>query len=355
VFSSPHHVAPRTHLLSNGNYSVMLTAAGSGYSRWRDIAVTRWREDPTCDPWGSYVFLRDVANGQVWSAGYQPVGREPDSYEVAFFEDRAEITRRDGPILTSTEILVSPEDDAEVRRVSVTNEGSRAREIELTTYAEVVLAPADADSAHPAFSKLFVQTEFIAESGALLATRRVREPAEPALWVAHVSALEGGPSAACSSKPTARAFSAAAATCAMPSPSWTRGRCRNTWARFSIPCCRCAAGCASRREKPCASRFGPASAQPRAGHRLIDKHRDMAAFERAKTLAWTQAQVQLRYLGVDFEEAQAISAHRQPGAVLRFLAAGVARHPREEPAGTLRPVAPRHLRRPAHRAGAHRR
>jgi cyclic beta-1,2-glucan synthetase len=112
-FTSPHHVAPRTHLLSNGNYSVMITAAGSGYSRWRDTAVTRWREDPTCDAWGSYVFLRDVANGQVWSAGYQPVGREPDGYEVSFYEDRAEITRTDGPIITSTEIVVSPEDDAD--------------------------------------------------------------------------------------------------------------------------------------------------------------------------------------------------------------------------------------------------
>ena len=191
--ASPRRItSPRAPIcLSNGSYSVMLTAAGSGYSRWRDIAVTRWREDPTCDPWGFYVFLRDVANGEVWSAGYQPVGREPDSYDVAFFEDHAEIARRDGSILTSTEILVSAEDDAEVRRVSVTNQGSRVSEIELTTYAEVVLAAADADSAHPAFSKLFVQTEFIAESGALLATRRVRDPADPGVWVAHVSALEG--------------------------------------------------------------------------------------------------------------------------------------------------------------------
>src|SRR5271170_3813781 len=144
---------PHTHLLSNGSYSVMLTAAGSGYSNWRDIAVTRWREDPTCDPWGYYVILRDLVGGRVWSAGYQPVGCDPDSYEAAFFEDRAEIARRDGPILTSTEILVSPEDDAEVRRVSVTNEGTQWREIELTTYAEVVLSAAAADSAHPAFSK----------------------------------------------------------------------------------------------------------------------------------------------------------------------------------------------------------
>src|ERR1700721_3504694 len=191
MFNSPHHAAPRTHLLSNGNSSVLLAAAGSGYSHWRDIAVTRWREDPTCDPWGSFGVLREVGDGEVWWARFPPPGREPERYKVAFFEDRAAITRKDGPILTSMEILVSSEDDAEVRRVSLTNEGNRTREIELTTYAEVVLATPDADSAHPAFSKMFVQTEFIAESGALLATRRARDPGEPQLWVAHVSVLEG--------------------------------------------------------------------------------------------------------------------------------------------------------------------
>src|SRR4029077_10612922 len=149
-FTSPHQALPRTHLLSNGEYSVMLTVAGSGYSRWRDIAVTRWREDPTCDPWGCYIYLRDVVDGEVWSAGYQPVGHEPDAYEALFFEDRAQITRRDGSILAVTEILVSPDDNAEVRRVSLTNQGKRTREIELTSYAEVVLAPAAADAAHPA-------------------------------------------------------------------------------------------------------------------------------------------------------------------------------------------------------------
>jgi len=87
-FDSPHDAHPRTHLLCNGRYSVMLTAAGSGYSRWRDLAVTRWREDPTCDPWGSYIYLRDGRSGEVWSVGYQPVGRDADSYEVAFFEDQ---------------------------------------------------------------------------------------------------------------------------------------------------------------------------------------------------------------------------------------------------------------------------
>ena len=126
-FSSPYQPTPRTLLLSNGSYSLMLTAAGSGFSRWRDIALTRWREDPTCDPWGSYIFLRDVFNGHVWSAGYQPIGRESECYEAAFFEDRAEIRRKDGPIRTLLEIFVSSDDDAEVRHLSLTNEGSGVR------------------------------------------------------------------------------------------------------------------------------------------------------------------------------------------------------------------------------------
>ena len=124
-FASAHQATPATHLLSNGRYAVMLTAAGSGYSRWRDLAVTRWREDATCDDCGSYIFLRDVRSGAVWSAGFQPSGAEPDAYDVAFNEDHAEFTRRDGTLTTTLDVLVSAEDDAEVRRVSITNTGSR--------------------------------------------------------------------------------------------------------------------------------------------------------------------------------------------------------------------------------------
>ena len=304
-FTSPHHVAPRSHLLSNGNYSVMITAAGSGYSRWRDNAVTRWREDPTCDPWGFYVFLRDVANGQVWSAGYQPIGHEPDEYEVSFFEDRAEITRRDGPIVTSTEILVSTEDDAEVRRVSITNTGNRVREIELTTYSEVVLTSPEADAAHPAFAKMFVQTEFIPEAGALLATRRNREPSEPLLWAAHVSVLEGEAVGGLQYETDRARFlgrgndlrSAASIIDARPLS--------NTTGTVLDPVLALRRRVRIAPNETVRVAFWMIVASSRAeALSLADKHRDTAAFDRAKTLAWTQAQVQLRYLGIDFEEAQ---------------------------------------------------
>ena len=167
---------PRTQLLSNGRYAVMLTAAGSGYSRWRDIAITRWREDATRDCWGTYIFLRDEQTENVWSAGYQPTGVEPDSYEAAFYEDHAEFIRRDRSLTTKLEVVVSSEDDAEVRRVSITNLGARARDIQVTSYAELSLTPQAADVAHPAFSNLFVETEFVSDMGALLATRRKRSP-----------------------------------------------------------------------------------------------------------------------------------------------------------------------------------
>src|SRR5262249_28307621 len=158
---SPHGPVPHTHLLSNGRYAVMLTAAGSGYSRCHDLAVTRWREDVTRDCWGQYIFLRDTQRGEVWSVGYQPTGATPDAYEAVFAEDRAEFHRRDGAISSTMEVVISPEDDAELRRISLTNLGVRAREIEVTSYAEVVLASPAADAAHPVFSNLFVQTEFV--------------------------------------------------------------------------------------------------------------------------------------------------------------------------------------------------
>ena len=169
----------------------MLTAAGSGYSLWKNIAITRWREDVTRDAWGSYIYLRDTANGRVWSAGYQPTVAQPDHYEAIFSEDRVRITRRDENVISALEVIISPEDDAEIRRLSLTNNTSRIKEIEITSYAEIVLAPMAADIAHPAFSNLFVQTEYLPQMHGLIAHRRPRLSNDPVLWAAHVLAVEG--------------------------------------------------------------------------------------------------------------------------------------------------------------------
>ncbi len=170
---------------------VMVTAAGSGFSRWNDLAVTRWREDTTRDCWGTFIYLRDVKTGDVWSAGFQPSGTEVDRYEVVYAEDRAKIMQRDRSLAITLEIVVSPEDDAELRQLTVTNLENRDREIDITSYAEVVLAPQAVDEAHPAFSNIFVKTEFVPALQTLLATRRPREPDEPQPWLAHLAAVDG--------------------------------------------------------------------------------------------------------------------------------------------------------------------
>jgi len=303
-FHSPHDPVPRTHLLSNGRYAVMITAAGSGYSRWRDLAVTRWHEDVTCDSWGTYVFLRDARSGDVWSAGYQPSGVEPDSYEVEFSEDRAEIVRRDGTVSTTLEVAVSPESAAEVRRVSISNLGIRAREIDLTSYAEVVLAPPAADAAHPAFSKLFVQTEFVTDVGALLATRRRRSLGEPEVWAAHLAVVEGETVGDVQFETDRARFLGRGHEIRTPI-SVMDGRplsCTVGTVLDPIFSLRCRVRIPPRATARVAFWTLIAASRSEALD-LADKHHDSTAFERAVTLAWTQAQVQLHHLGVGPDEA----------------------------------------------------
>jgi cellobiose phosphorylase len=178
-------------LLSNGRYTVLLTSSGSGFSRWRELAVTRWREDPTCDGWGSYVLLRDATTGAVWSAALQPCGGAPTAYDAAFTDGRAEFVRRDGTLTTTLDVAVAADRDAELRRITIANDGPTPREIALTSYAELVIGPVAADAAHPAFSKLFVQTEAVEEGGILLATRRRSSPNELEIWAAHFATTDG--------------------------------------------------------------------------------------------------------------------------------------------------------------------
>ena len=190
-FNSPHTPIPEAQLLSNGRYHVMITNAGGGYSRWKDLAVTRWREDSTCDNWGTFCYLRDVTSGEVWSSAYQPTLKRSKNYEVIFSEGRAEFRRRDHDIETYTVIVVSPEDDIELRRIRITNDSRASRTIEITSYAEVVLAPSASDALHPAFSNLFVQTEIIRERQAILCTRRPRSFDEHSPWMCHLMAVHG--------------------------------------------------------------------------------------------------------------------------------------------------------------------
>lgn len=192
VITSPDTLVPEVQLLSNGRYHVMVTNAGGGYSRWKDLAVTRWREDGTRDPWGSFCFIRDVEKGDFWSTGHQPSLQKATSYEAIFSQGRVEFRRRDEDIETYTEIIVSPEDDIEVRRVHLTNRSKAKKTIEITSYSEVVLAHAASDSSHPAFSNLFVQTEINEGQNAIRCTRRPRSHEEQPPWMFHLMKLNNG-------------------------------------------------------------------------------------------------------------------------------------------------------------------
>ncbi|HEY2435070.1 MAG TPA: glucoamylase family protein [Vicinamibacterales bacterium] len=190
-FQTPHTRSPHTHFLSNGRYTVALTHAGGGSSMWNGLSVTRRRDDRTSDAGAHFIYLRDPWSGGVWSATYQPICREPDEFETVFELEKVTLRRRDGDFDTQLQIVVSPEDDVEVRRLSITNRGSRPREIEVTSYAEMVLARPEDDLAHPAFGKLFIETEYDAQSAGLLFSRRPRSAEEPHAWAFHVLAVDG--------------------------------------------------------------------------------------------------------------------------------------------------------------------
>ena len=317
---SPHLPQPSTQLLSNGRYAVMVTAAGAGYSQWRDVGVTRWREDPTCDDRGMFIYLRDVREGGVWSAGFQPTSSEPERYDVAFHEDRVRIVRQDGAVETTLDVIVSAEDDAEIRRVTLRNLGTRIREIELTSYAEITLAPPAADAAHPAFSNLFVRSEFVAQVAGLVFARRARTSGDRTLYAAHVVAIDG---AAGLEFETDRAR--------------FLGRGRSVRAPIAISEGRPLTNSAGAVLDPIASlrvrvRVPPGESKEVAFATMVaetredvlglaDKYHDPATFERASSLAWTHAQVQLHYLGIDHGEAhlyqQLANSLLYPDAALR--------------------------------------
>ena len=187
---TPDTAAPRTQLLSNGNCSVMVTNSGGGYLRWRDLDVTRWRADTTCDAPGPACYIRDLDDDTTWSVTHQPIRSEVERYTWSFAPDKADFRRRSGRCDTFTEIAVSAEDDAEVRRVTLVNVSRQPCQLELTSYAELALAPHNADRAHPAFNKLFIETEWLPQCQALVARRRPRSPQDQPVWAAHLMVME---------------------------------------------------------------------------------------------------------------------------------------------------------------------
>jgi len=304
IFATAHTPSPEVQLLSNGRYHVMVTNAGSGYSRWRDLAVTRWREDSTCDNWGSFCYLRDMSNGEFWSVAHQPTLRKPDNYQVIFSEGRVEFRRSDNKFDTHTEIVVSPEDDIELRRMHITNTARTRRIIEVTSYAEVVIAAAAADALHPAFSNLFVQTEIVPPHNALLCTRRPRFEHEATPSMLHLLAVHGADALDISYETDRREFIGRGNTPIDPAAMYTQDlsgavgsvldpivaiRCRVLLEPDQCVTIDVVSGIGADRE---------------AALRLIAKYQDRHLADRVFDLAWTHSQVLLRQLNATEADAQ---------------------------------------------------
>jgi cyclic beta-1,2-glucan synthetase len=301
VYLTPHTLTPRSHTISNGSYAVMVTNAGGGYSRRQQTALTRWREDVTTDAWGSFCYVRDLESNLVWSTAYLPTAQEPQEYECTFAPDRAVFRRVDGDIETRTEIVVSPEDDAELRRVSVTNLGTSPRRLDVTSYAEVVLASGDADLAHPAFSNLFVETRSVAGRDALIATRRPRSGTDR-VYLVHL--LSGrGPGAPEAQFETDRAkFIGRGGTLDRPLAMSARSL-SNTTGPVLDPIVslrrtvRLAPGATAR----LTFTTGYADSEE-AALALIDKYADRRSIARAIALAAAHVPIELRHLGLTMED-----------------------------------------------------
>ncbi len=305
VLTDPGSLVPEVHLLSNGRYHVMVSSAGGGYSRWRELAVTRWREDPTRDCWGTFCYLRDLDQGRFWSIGYQPVLQSSKSYEAIFAQGKAEFRRRDDGIETHTEISVSPEDDIELRRITITNRSDRPRTIEVTSYAEVVLAPAGQDEAHPAFSNLFVQTELVRPRQAILCTRRPRSAGERPPWMIHLMTVQGETSGEISFETDRAKFVGRGRTLASPAAMAGPGRLSDSEGPVLDPVVAIRHTLFIQPQEKARIDLVTGVADTReTAMSLADKYHDPRLAERVFELAWTHSNAELHHLSVVEAEAQ---------------------------------------------------
>jgi len=303
-YTDPSGPTPRTQLLSNRNYSVMISTSGGGFSRCGDLAVTRWKEDATRDNWGSYIFVRDRSQSALWSTSHQPLGVLPQSYKVTFDEDKVEFRRRDGDISSYTQILVAPEDNVEIRHVTLTNHSTKPRILEITSYLEPVLAPAAGDLDHMAFSKLFIQTEFLSSKNALLAKRRKRMAQENENWGLHVVVSDGEILSDIQYETDRVRFVGRGRTLSDSIALSSDRNLSNTTGATLDPIfsLRIKVRVPANGKTQVAFTTGLASSREQALE-LADRYHDIHSFERESKIAWTKSQVDMRHLNVDSETA----------------------------------------------------
>ena len=305
VFDTPHTEVPEVQLLSNGRYHVMITNAGGGYSHWKDLAVTRWREDSTRDHWGTFCYLRDAANGTFWSTAYQPALKRSDSYEAIFSESRAEFRCRKHDLDAHTEIAVSPEDDIELRRITITNRARKRRTIDLTSYAEVVLALPAADAQHPGFSNLFVQSEILRPKQAILCTRRPRSAGEPAPWMFHLMTVHRAEVGEISYETDRSRFIGRGRTVADPQAMSNGAKLSDSQGSVLDPIVAIRQRILLEPDASTTVNIVTGMGETReACLGLVDKYQDWRLADRVFDLAWTHSQVALQQINASEADAQ---------------------------------------------------
>lgn len=305
IIKTADTATPEIQLLSNGKYHVMLSNAGGGYSRWRDTAVTRWREDGTCDNWGMFVYVRDLESGEFWSNTHQPTLREAQHYEAIFSQGKVEFRRRDEEIETYTEIIVSPEDDIEVRRIHLTNHSRVKRNLDITSYGEVVMAAASADDSHPAFSNLFVQTEINTNQHTISCTRRARSKDEQPPWMFHLMKVDGALVNQVSYETDRNNFIGRGNTLEHPQVMMHTEPLSGSQGSVLDPVISVQYKIVLKPGESATIDIVTGMASTREGNQsLIDKYQDRHLRDRAFELSWTHSQVVLRQIGATEADAQ---------------------------------------------------
>ncbi|MHB0950743.1 MAG: GH36-type glycosyl hydrolase domain-containing protein [Allorhizobium sp.] len=292
--------------LSNGHYSVMLTATGSGFSRWNGQAVSRWRADPTEDRWGSFIFLRDMANGEWWSTTATPRRAEDEKTKAIFGDDKAEFFKTVGDISSSVECIVATEHDAEGRRVTLLNTGPEDRFIEVTSYLEPVLAPDDVDHAHPLFSQMFIKTEFGRRRDVIRAERNKRSPSDPDMCVAHLVVDNAGPGRPTEFETDRRKFLGRGRSLANAAAFDPGATLSGTEGYTLDPILSLRRVVRVPSGKKVSVIFWTIAAPNRTEiDQAIERYRHPDAFSHELVHAWTRAQVELRHIGITSQQAAA--------------------------------------------------
>ena len=326
-FDTPHTATPKTQLQSNGRYTLMLTNAGGGYSRWKDFDLTRWRADLTRDSWGTFCYIYESGSDRLWCNTYQPTGGGVEKYVTNFMLDRAVFRRVDHGIESETEVVVAPEDDVEIRRMTLINRSLRNRRLELTSYVELALAPHSTDRQHPAFNKLFIQTEVLPEQFALLAQRRPRSSSDAPVFVAHRFAPVLAASEALRFETDRRHFVGRGRTLARPMGALREPGNSQGFVLDPILSLRQSVVLGPGERIQVSLLLAAGETRERVIG-LMDKYGDPHAIDRAMDLAWASAQLELRLLRVQPDDArrfQQLASHLlYPNPILRSTAERIA-------------------------------